>query len=152
MFIYYYFFFSCYGDHRDLHVLTHSFPTRRSSDLVARRVIAAIHFDQIGRVRVIHVARVVQVDHDADAFGEITEMAQECRKRRRVLAWRHDYLGQWIPSPDTMPRTQCLRGKQAEPVPPKFRSSRSIFALGAEAACVESTGYARAEPQFWKLV
>src|SRR3546814_12385678 len=28
-----YVFFSCYGDHRDLHVLTHSFPTRRSSDL-----------------------------------------------------------------------------------------------------------------------
>src|SRR3546814_6181170 len=28
------FFFECYGDHRDLHVLTHSFPTRRSSDLV----------------------------------------------------------------------------------------------------------------------
>src|SRR5437764_6886473 len=26
------FFFSCYGDHRDLH----SFPTRRSSDLVSR--------------------------------------------------------------------------------------------------------------------
>src|SRR3546814_4429590 len=29
-------FFCCfygYGDHRDLHVLTHSFPTRRSSDL-----------------------------------------------------------------------------------------------------------------------
>src|SRR3546814_19734857 len=27
-------FFVCYGDHRDLHVLTHSFPTRRSSDLL----------------------------------------------------------------------------------------------------------------------
>src|SRR3546814_17553875 len=27
------FFFYCYGDHRDLHVLTHSFPTLRSSDL-----------------------------------------------------------------------------------------------------------------------
>src|SRR3546814_18153120 len=27
------FFFYCYGDHRDLHVLTHSFPTRRSADL-----------------------------------------------------------------------------------------------------------------------
>src|SRR3546814_19448312 len=26
-------FFECYGDHRDLHVRTHSFPTRRSSDL-----------------------------------------------------------------------------------------------------------------------
>src|SRR3546814_10480669 len=32
----YIFFFKCYGDHRDLHVLTHSFPTRRSSDLAAR--------------------------------------------------------------------------------------------------------------------
>src|SRR3546814_18868531 len=31
-------FFELHGDHRDLHVLTHSFPTRRSSDLV--RVIA----------------------------------------------------------------------------------------------------------------
>src|SRR3546814_14782239 len=30
----YLFFFDGYGDHRDLHVLTHSFPTRRSSDLV----------------------------------------------------------------------------------------------------------------------
>src|SRR3546814_19848175 len=29
----YIFFFYGYGDHRDLHVLTHSFPTRRSSDL-----------------------------------------------------------------------------------------------------------------------
>src|SRR3546814_11855608 len=27
------FLFYGYGDHRDLHVLTHSFPTRRSSDL-----------------------------------------------------------------------------------------------------------------------
>src|SRR3546814_6970389 len=27
------FFFSCNAAHRDLHVLTHSFPTRRSSDL-----------------------------------------------------------------------------------------------------------------------
>src|SRR3546814_4482103 len=28
------FFFKLYGAHRDLHVLTHAFPTRRSSDLV----------------------------------------------------------------------------------------------------------------------
>src|SRR3546814_13304771 len=32
-FCFFTFIFSCYGDHRDLHVLTHSFPTRRSSDL-----------------------------------------------------------------------------------------------------------------------
>src|SRR3546814_3068182 len=29
-------FFEGYGDHRDLHLRTHSFPTRRSSDLVLR--------------------------------------------------------------------------------------------------------------------
>src|SRR3546814_20370459 len=34
-----FFFFSCYGDHRDLHVLTHSFPTRRSSVLVVSYLI-----------------------------------------------------------------------------------------------------------------
>src|SRR3546814_16286089 len=28
-----FFFFERYGDNRELHVLTHSFPTRRSSDL-----------------------------------------------------------------------------------------------------------------------
>src|SRR3546814_3822875 len=32
------FFFECYGDHRDLHVLTHSFPTRRSSELLSMSV------------------------------------------------------------------------------------------------------------------
>src|SRR3546814_14362188 len=30
----FYFFFDLAGFHRDLHVLTHSFPTRRSSDLL----------------------------------------------------------------------------------------------------------------------
>src|SRR3546814_2294805 len=31
------FFFYCYGNHRDRHVLTHAFPTRRSSDLESFR-------------------------------------------------------------------------------------------------------------------
>src|SRR3546814_18012872 len=30
-----FFFFYCYGVHRDLHLLTPSFPTRRSSDLLS---------------------------------------------------------------------------------------------------------------------
>src|SRR3546814_19524349 len=33
------FFFSCYGDHPDLHVLAHSFPTLLSSDLSLARAI-----------------------------------------------------------------------------------------------------------------
>src|SRR3546814_4515910 len=37
----FFFFFYGYGDHLDLHVLTHSFPTRRSSDLDARSRAAA---------------------------------------------------------------------------------------------------------------
>src|SRR3546814_392670 len=41
----YVFFFSCYGDHLDLHVLTHSFPTLRSSDLAIM---------DLGEVQVIH--------------------------------------------------------------------------------------------------
>src|SRR3546814_8040411 len=38
----YYFCFECYGDLRDLHVLTHSFPIRRSSDLqhLIRSIVA----------------------------------------------------------------------------------------------------------------
>src|SRR3546814_19386966 len=36
------FVFLCYGDHRDLLVLTHSFPTRRSSDLRLRQALLAI--------------------------------------------------------------------------------------------------------------
>src|SRR3546814_17643723 len=52
-------YFQCYGDHRELHVLTHSYPTRLSSDLVAdvelrRLVLAARHLvgvlDQAGRI------------------------------------------------------------------------------------------------------
>src|SRR5216110_1846098 len=33
---FFFFFFKFYGDHLDLHKLTHSFPTRRSSDLTLR--------------------------------------------------------------------------------------------------------------------
>src|SRR3546814_13295766 len=38
MFLFVLFFFQVYGDHRDLHVLTHSFPTRRSADLEPGRM------------------------------------------------------------------------------------------------------------------
>src|SRR3546814_14333007 len=38
------FFFYCYGDHRDLHGLTHSFPTRRSSDL-QWQMNKAVHYN-----------------------------------------------------------------------------------------------------------
>src|SRR3546814_20580487 len=36
-------FFEGYGDHRDLHVRTHSCPTRRSSDLLAPKAWCRVH-------------------------------------------------------------------------------------------------------------
>src|SRR5690349_21972188 len=45
------FFFSCYGDHRDLH----SFPTRRSSDLEKLEQLRALeHGMRIGVARLTH--------------------------------------------------------------------------------------------------
>src|SRR3546814_16573263 len=41
--IYFSFFFYGYGYHRYLHVLTHSFPTRRSSDLERKTVVFVTH-------------------------------------------------------------------------------------------------------------
>src|SRR3546814_17015133 len=41
-----YFFFYVYGDHRDLHVLTLSFPTRRSSDRMG--IVSCLGNDQAG--------------------------------------------------------------------------------------------------------
>src|SRR3546814_8009497 len=41
MFCVLFFFFYCYGAHRDLHVLTHSFPPLRSSDLAGANIAVA---------------------------------------------------------------------------------------------------------------
>src|SRR3546814_16336237 len=46
------FCFSVTGDPRDLHVLTHSFPTRRPSDLTAARVHVDGFKDRVGNLRV----------------------------------------------------------------------------------------------------
>src|SRR3546814_14876719 len=41
-------FFEGNGDHRDLHVLTHSFPTRRSSELPRPRLVHRLDKDTSG--------------------------------------------------------------------------------------------------------
>src|SRR3546814_20917737 len=43
------FFFECYGDIRDLYVLPHSFPTRRSSDLAATAGAPGARHDRLAR-------------------------------------------------------------------------------------------------------
>src|SRR3546814_12788994 len=54
------------GHHRDLHVLTHSFPTRRSSVLVGRYDIVNIKLDKTGglteAVRLLRAAQAAGLD------------------------------------------------------------------------------------------
>src|SRR3546814_19380802 len=62
-----FFCFLCYGDHRDLHVLTHSFPTRRSSDLIS-----------IGYPKAAATAAGKIFSHHADAIAEaITQIFRD---------------------------------------------------------------------------
>src|SRR3546814_14482420 len=55
------FFFERYSDHRELHVLAHSFPTRRSSDLVDAAGFAAAGGlkRELSAVRRIQRSRIV---------------------------------------------------------------------------------------------
>src|SRR3546814_17093574 len=83
-----------YGDHRDLHVLTHSFPTRRSSDLRKMLVSAAAidreqrlagflvdHRGRIGKLElVLPAALATEIDVDV-AVHEVVTVVQG----RRVL-------------------------------------------------------------------
>src|SRR3546814_20278036 len=71
------FFFKGYGDHRDLPVLTHSFPTRRSSDLRPCRT---------GSVRSTAHARA---HHGADSHVQTGPAPRRHRRadRRRGFPW-----------------------------------------------------------------
>src|SRR3546814_13905567 len=64
-FITYLYVFSCHGDHRDLHVLAHSFPTRRSSELPARdhEGIALAPGEPLRRVTVANHGMASALDH-----------------------------------------------------------------------------------------
>src|SRR3546814_1956293 len=64
MFYIFCFFFYGYGAHRDLHVLTHSFPTRRSSDLAQPR-----DDRRVGRSRDRREARVGFEAVEAEGHG-----------------------------------------------------------------------------------
>src|SRR5690606_40564306 len=72
------FFFPGYHDHRDLH----SFPTRRSSDLVAEAfVLKVLHKDGHHRRGLAHNARVKQ-EHCPFAIGALAWNARSLEDRK----------------------------------------------------------------------
>src|SRR3546814_5736125 len=89
-------FFERYGDHRDLHVLTHSFPTRRSSDLL---VIGADHAACVGFAGLRREGDVVDIVaaiagqfHAADGFrvggtglGELTRSEEHTSELQSLM-------------------------------------------------------------------
>src|SRR3546814_15076921 len=70
------FFFYCYGNHRDRHVLTHAFPTRRSSDLESFRK------DFAGRVA--RTGAFVQ-KQNLGSMDEVYRSARRVRSMHRVV-------------------------------------------------------------------
>src|SRR3546814_1115098 len=69
----YLFFFYGFGDHRDLHVLTHSFPTRRSSDLSG---VLIDHGHQGAQGLIADIADIGIVQHYAAAHDVIVARQQ----------------------------------------------------------------------------
>src|SRR3546814_12535532 len=74
-----------YGDHRDLHVLTHSFPTRRSSDLTQRLFVDVYRSTRLfGREGAVGAADVgdlpVLSRVDGDVVGD--RVAQDRKSTR----------------------------------------------------------------------
>src|SRR3546814_18029381 len=61
-------FFYGYGDHRDLHVLTHAFPTRRSSDLAYSGPVVHV----LDASRAVGVASTLMSDTQRDGFVKTT--------------------------------------------------------------------------------
>src|SRR3546814_3950198 len=72
------FFFECSGAHRDLHVLTHSFPTRRSSDLQAGRARVG---DRRGERRLVRAHLVGAVEPRAGKTGRQNHQAVTSLKK-----------------------------------------------------------------------
>src|SRR3546814_14091014 len=66
------FCFKWYGDHRDLHVLTHSFPTRRSSVLLSRGDHVDAAFTVMNRAKDTRALKV-SIEASGAARGKIVQ-------------------------------------------------------------------------------
>src|SRR3546814_19936088 len=95
------------GDHRDLHVLTHSFPTRRASDLKARpmssKSIAKESQDIELASRMIRLGARIQVLQEETklSYDRLTKLYREIHKRsppKGMLPFSIDWFMSWQPN------------------------------------------------------
>src|SRR3546814_2648808 len=128
------FFFECSGDHRDLHVLTHSFPTRRSSALVVGRDATVLERPQ----RCVDAEPGRQVARDA-----IADAGQRLVGKWEVgeALWKHSlprFLGGHRPGPteclgEACPHARVQLAKRSEEHTSEFQSlmriSYAVFCL-----------------------
>src|SRR3546814_9257441 len=87
------FFFEVYGDHRDLHVLTHSFPTRRSSDLLPSGVTLSDSGAGYAIFNVETLNGVGIVDRSEEHTSELQSLMRSsyavfCLKKKRIDGYR----------------------------------------------------------------
>src|SRR3546814_16056911 len=81
------FFFYCNGDHRNLHVLTHSFPTRRSSDLMGGSDTMAFYGKYL---EVVPNERIVWTNDEGDE-GAVTTVTFEDQGGKTLLTFHEIY-------------------------------------------------------------
>src|SRR3546814_18084749 len=129
MFLFY--FFYVYVDHRDLHVLTHSLPTRRSSDLLAG---VAIGWNR----------DPMRIESIRDA------LAAEKRWGQKTKAGFYDYDDKRNPSPS--PRVAEIiedfrkkTGAKQHEVTSEENVERTLYPMVNEAALAHAEGQAQGE-------
>src|SRR3546814_18858104 len=100
------FFFKLYGDPRDLHVLTHSFPTRRSSDLYQLAIEPGTRFateaaagrltipDADAAADLFEATRAMTAAVGLPAYEISNHARPGAASRHNLTYWRYgDYLG-----------------------------------------------------------
>src|SRR3546814_4021310 len=119
------FFFSCYGDHRDLHVLTHSFPTRRSSDLPPPRAAACRRPRSAGRHRCAAPTAAPRTTPNSCSWSATV---CPCRRLLPVRSRRNRSTRSPIPRPASCRRSARSEGHTSE-LQSLLRISYAVFCL-----------------------
>src|SRR3546814_1635689 len=112
-----FFFVEGYGDHRDLHVLTHSFPTRRSSDLANERgpgVPSLARRRHLVQQRLEHVVGTRSEEHTSELQSLMRiSYAVFCLKKKKsqnhlILATSREYLTLCTPTKTSKLQTELF--------------------------------------------